>query len=68
MSTRRTDVVTINFTDDRILGVCVIGSARPCERFLEVGQRVIPAIICLLENGFRVITERNDILVFRRMQ
>src|SRR5690606_9330403 len=52
---RRLDVVFIRFERRqgrrRITAVRVIGSARPCQRFLVVGERVGPASRCLLRNG-----------------
>jgi hypothetical protein len=63
---RSPDVVTIRFVDDRITGVCVIGSAAPCGGFLVVGLRVSRAIRCLLANGFRIIVLRSNVVVLRR--
>ncbi len=65
-STTSPDVVTIRFIDNRITGVCIIGSANPCDQFLRVGSTLIPAIHCLLRNGFVIITERSNVLVLRR--
>jgi hypothetical protein len=70
---RPVDVVTIRtennpFTQSvKINGVCVIGSAAPCDKFLVNGERVKPAVRCLLRNGFKLIAERRNVLVFRRV-
>lgn len=45
----------------RIVEATIIGSAHPCERFLEANDRLSRARDCLLENGFRrVFQERLD--------
>lgn len=69
---RRLDVVFIRFERRqgrrRITAVRVIGSARPCQRFLVVGERVGPASRCLLRNGFRLVRVRGNVLVFVRVR
>ena len=70
----RTDVVVIVFRRIRVNGVRrriiravrIIGSAAPCNQFLMVGRRVGPAQRCLLNNGFRRVLSRDDVLVFTR--
>jgi site-specific DNA-cytosine methylase len=70
MSIIRNDVVTIVFR--RIAGVRfivavrIIGSAFPCRGFLFVGNRVLRAERCLLNNRFRLISSSHNILVFTR--
>lgn len=74
MSRVRTDIVTIRFRRSRITGrriitaVVVVGSSRPCTRFLVVGRRVIFAVRCLLLNGFRIIVARRNTLIFERIR
>lgn len=68
----RTDVVTIEFRRSIITGlriitaVRIVGSARPCIRFLVIGRRVIFAESCLLTHGFRLVISRRNVLVFER--
>lgn len=66
----RPDVVTLTFRVVRgvaiITGVCVIGSARPCQRFLREGRSVIVAIRCLLRNGFRIRLRTSNTIVLIR--
>lgn len=50
-----------------INGYNVIGSASPCDRFLVNGERVAPALRCLRRNGFKLVCERRDLLVLRRV-
>ncbi|SFL21955.1 hypothetical protein SAMN03159341_10480 [Paenibacillus sp. 1_12] len=70
MARFRVDVVTIEFR--RIAGirvirrVRVIGSAFPCRGFLFVGNRVVNAERCLLNNRFRIISSRRNVIVFER--
>ncbi|MGE5704622.1 MAG: hypothetical protein ACM32O_19000 [Clostridia bacterium] len=49
-----------------ITAVFVRGSARPCRSLLMVGDRVGPAVRCLLNNGFRLIFRGTNTLIFRR--
>lgn len=37
-----------------IVKFSVVGSASPCGNFLMVGKRAIPAVRCLLRNGFKI--------------
>ena len=61
---RPPDVVTIlwqrNPLDRRaprtIVEATVIGSARPCQQLLQNGKRYRTAAECLLDNGFKQIT------------
>ncbi len=70
MSLIRNDVVTIEFR--RIAGIRVIrafriiGSAFPCRGFLFIGGRVLRAERCLLNNRFRIVSIRPNIIVFER--
>lgn len=43
----------------------ILGSAKPCRRFIKIGAPVKDAVLCLLQNGF-TITEQGDIGVFYR--
>lgn len=70
MSHLRNDVVTIEFR--RIAGIRVIrafriiGSVFPCRGFLFLGGRVLRAERCLLNNRFRIVSIRPNIIVFER--
>ncbi len=69
---RRTDVVTIQFRRNLVTGrriitvIRIIGSARPCKRFLVIGRRVFFAERCLLTHGFRLVISGRNVLVFER--
>ncbi|KEO83890.1 hypothetical protein [Tumebacillus flagellatus] len=70
---RRVDIVTITFRRTikrgrRITSVTVIGNARQCDRFLQVGERVEPAVRCLRDAGFVLLRSRNNTLVFIRVR
>lgn len=68
----RIDVVTIAFRRSIvnrrrfIIAFRIVGSARPCRRFLVIGGRVLFAERCLLRNGFRLVSSRRNVLVFER--
>ncbi|SHE13543.1 Uncharacterised protein [Chlamydia abortus] len=70
MSHLRPDVVTITFRCVRgvaiITGVCVIGSSRPCGRFLKKGRSAVRAIECLLDNGFHIKLKTSNTVVLKR--
>jgi hypothetical protein len=67
-----TDVVVIRFTRNAttrvrfIRAFRVLGTASPCAGFIALGRRVLPAERCLLNNGFRLIFSRNNVLIFVR--
>jgi len=72
MARIRRDIVEIKFRRSIITGrriiiaFRIIGSARPCNRFLFIGGRVLFAERCLLRNGFRLVSSRRNVLVFER--
>jgi hypothetical protein len=43
----------------------IIGSAKPCRRFIRVGAPVKDAVFCLLQHGFTIV-EQGDVGVFLR--
>ncbi|XJZ28915.1 hypothetical protein ACF5W4_09060 [Bacillota bacterium Lsc_1132] len=63
---RPPDVVTILWSRNplrprsfrTIVDAAVIGSADPCRRFLRSGQRYVDARDCLLQNGFRLVSQQ----------
>ncbi|PWK08482.1 hypothetical protein [Tumebacillus permanentifrigoris] len=68
---RHTDIVAIAFrrrsNGQRVIdGFTIIGRANPCRRFLRFNRPLRPAVVCLLDNGFRLVAARNGILVFVR--
>ncbi|MBL0388275.1 hypothetical protein JJB07_16825 [Tumebacillus sp. ITR2] len=70
---RRVDIVTITFRRTlnrgrRITSVTIIGNARQCDRFLQIGARVAPAANCLRNAGFVLIRSRGNVLVFIRIR
>lgn len=71
-TTRTPDVVVLIFRRNRvtqkleILDFCILGSASPCIPFLAGGASLGRAIVCLLQNRFRVVAIRSNIAVFRR--
>lgn len=69
---RPIDVVTIRTENNllsrvKINGIGVIGSAKPCDRYLVNGEKIGPAIRCLERNGFSLVFEQHNLLVFRRV-
>jgi hypothetical protein len=69
---RRTDVVVIRFR--RIGGrriitrVIIIGRVGRCRSLLQPGERVGPAVRCLLDEGFRIVIRRDNELVLVRIR
>ncbi len=72
MARIRKDIVEIKFRRSIITGrriiiaFRIIGSARPCSRFLFFGGRVLFAERCLLRNGFRLVISKRNVLIFER--
>jgi hypothetical protein len=64
---RQPDVVTIlsqrnplrRRSPRTIVEASVIGSAKPCKRFLRDNERFSCAEECLLDNGFKKVSEEN---------
>ncbi|GAA4830490.1 hypothetical protein GCM10023310_04450 [Paenibacillus vulneris] len=45
----------------------IIGSAKPCQRFIKVGAPVKDAVLCLLQHGFTIV-EQGNVGVFYRIR
>ncbi|SCC14537.1 hypothetical protein GA0061096_2621 [Fictibacillus enclensis] len=72
MAPRPKDIVVIVFESIprsrrfRIADFSIIGSAGPCREFLRKGEDIVHVESCLLRNGFRVVFESSNVLLFVR--